>query len=74
MKKLTTLLVTCILVLSLSGIALADGDGGVLHGPGSPVAAPPQETSSAPANTDELYYPTASDFTLLIVWLEQSIL
>jgi hypothetical protein len=70
MKKLTSLLATSVLVLSLSGVALADGDGGNTHGPGLPTSGPPVQTPSLEASADDQYYAAASDLTLLIVWLE----
>jgi hypothetical protein len=72
MKKLTTLFVTCILVLSLSGIALADG--GATHGPGLATYGPPVPTPSLETGTDNQYYAAASEIALLMAWLEQSIL
>ena len=73
MKKLTSLFATCILVLSLSGIALADG--GNTHGPGLPPPPPSGgETSSASATAESQYYNALSELTLLMTWFEQSIL
>ena len=72
MKKLTSLFATCILVLSLSVIALAEG--GVTHGPGLATYSPPVPTPSLGTRTDDQYYAAASEIALLMVWLEQSIL
>jgi hypothetical protein len=72
MKKLTSLFVTCILVLSLSGIALADG--GATHGPGAPSTLPPPVPQTNSATETAEYYDVLSELTLLVTWFEQSIL
>jgi hypothetical protein len=75
MKKLQKLLISSILVLSLSVIALADG--GATHGPGGQPPPPPPpggEAASAVGNSGVQYYALASELTSLMAWLEQSIL
>ena len=70
MKKLTSLFATCILVLSLSGTALADG--GITQGPGMPSPAP--GGTGAAANAEAQSHDVLSEWTLFVTWFEQSIL
>lgn len=51
MTKLTRLLATCLLVVSISVIAFADGDGGATQTPPSPVP-PPSTSQTAEGNAD----------------------
>jgi hypothetical protein len=46
MTKLTRLFGVCLLVVSLSVVALATGEGGATQGPPAPVPPPPAECAS----------------------------
>ena len=79
MRKPTTFVAACILMLSLSGVALADG--GITQAPGFTAPPPPDGSTSsmmtgttnsetAEGQSDGL----ASELTPLVTWLAESIL
>lgn len=59
MTKLTRLFATCLLVVSISAVALADGEGGLLQGPPAPV--PPPSASQSTEYTPGSASPSASE-------------
>jgi hypothetical protein len=76
MTKLTRFFGTCLLVVSISVVALADGDGGETHGPPAPAPTPAVQyvTDSAETTdsnqTDQNAVPDlAAEADLLAAWL-----
>jgi hypothetical protein len=83
MTKPTRFFATCLLILSMSAIALADGEGGVMQGPPAPVPPPSAEssadcssieaaTAAQPVQDSTINIATTAE--ALTVWLAMSIL
>jgi hypothetical protein len=81
MTKLTRFFATCLLVVSISAVALADGDGGTVQGPPAPPPAAQCDTdcsspeASAPAQpAEDLSVDIVTEATLFASWFAMSIL
>ena len=75
MKKLSSFVATCILLLSLTAVAFADG--GITQTPGSKDDPPPPPGGGAPSASEtapDQFALAASELAWLATWLEQSIL
>jgi len=79
MTKVSRFFATCLLVVSLASVALADG--GETHGPGLASPQPPLTECTANCNGSEASFPMpepsidASDLAnVLVTWLVQSAL
>ena len=78
MKKLTTFVASCILLLSMSVVVLADG--GIAQTPGKDDPPPPPSNYAVPsdtgseASTESQVIDVQTEFTSLLAWLSVSIL
>lgn len=81
MTKLTRFFATCLLVVSISAVALADGDGGATQGPPAPVPPPSAQSVTEGAEVAGAAQPAQeSSFDIVTVadglatWLVAAIL